>query len=69
MNLLESPERRQEIIDFHLTKRHAKGPFPNYKILNQVIYSNKSEWIEHNERLIRLNITKVSLQYSCTTVD
>lgn len=69
MNLLEFPERRQEIIDFHLAKRHAKGHFPNYKILNQVIYSNKSEWIEHNERLIRLNITKVSLQYSCTTLD
>ena len=56
-----SPERRQEIIDFYFTKSHFVNSYLNFRIPNETIYSNsdKVEWIEHTNRLVRLNITKV----------
>ena len=56
--IIDSPDRRQEIIDFHLSKRYFLS-FPNFELPNQTFYQNNTEWIEHSARLVRLNINKV----------
>lgn len=58
-----SSQRRQEVIDYHVRRRHFGRIFPSSPINEKINFLENNQWIEHNERLVRLNISKVSFVY------
>ena len=64
--LIDSASHRQDIIDYHLKSRYFPLglPFPNYRIPRHAAYSNRSNWVLHEDRLVRLNISKVCLFFN-----
>lgn len=55
---MELPSARQEIIDYHLSKRRYRNERPSFETSTSVFYTN-DHWIDQINRLVRLNITKV----------